>query len=189
MCMISPCPGSFIIRCLWLWLVTDASQLQVPARPQEAASTPARRTLTPRPVLTPPKVRLSKLSEGLFAGGSTLHLSQLHSHGLAPGGVLVEPYWICFGAGNAMSAGRVSPGVFLPMLPLIAFSALMCVCTQEHPVAEWVMLELPGGVWLGLVLNCAVQVPVADAALKSPPTALRQLLAGTGTAGSSSSCG
>lgn len=126
-------------------------------------------------MLTPLKVRLSELSKGLFAGDSPSCLAQLPSHGLAPGGVLVEPYriWRCFGAGNAMSAGRVSPGV-LPMLPSIAFSALMCVCTQEHPAPKGMMLELLWGVWLGLVLSCAVQVPVVDATPKPPPTALRQ---------------
>lgn len=70
---VSPWSCSLFIRCPWPWTVTDALGLQVPARPQEAASAPVRRTSTPLPTRSPPKVRLEGLSEEL---SSALGLAQ-----------------------------------------------------------------------------------------------------------------
>lgn len=75
--MVHPWACSFFVRCLWPGMVTDALHLQVPARPQEAVSIPARRTSTPLPMPTLPKVRLEGL-EGL----SSECLAWLSSHGL-----------------------------------------------------------------------------------------------------------
>lgn len=82
---IGPWSCNLSIRYLWPWTVTDAlHHLQVPARPQEAVSTPARRTSTPLPMLTPLKVRLKGLSEGLMLGLPSVCLARLSGDGPSP---------------------------------------------------------------------------------------------------------
>lgn len=66
--------------------MTDALNLQVPAHPQGAVLIPARRTSTPLPMLTLPKVRLKELSEGQYARASFCMLALAQQRWAALGG-------------------------------------------------------------------------------------------------------